>query len=367
MKKIKEVLSLPYAGLGYRVINNSTGIGLGSVSHYIKRAKACGLTWPLPADLNDEMLQECLFPKEPVDPVNQESLKAGVDYKKIHTELKRKGGTLLLLWYEYKAAHPQGYSYSQFCRLYRNHAKQLTPSMRLTHHAGEKMFVDYSGLTMPWIDKETGVIHCAEIFVAVLGSSNYTYVEACAAQSIIEWIKAHCHALEFFQGVPNCIVPDNLKSGVTKTHRYDADIQSTYQELANHYGCAIVPACSYRPKDKSKVEVGVQGIQRWVLAPLRDMTFFSIAQINQALAPLLKAYNERHFQELEGSRSSQYEVLEQPALKALPATRYSFAQWKTVRAGIDYHVTFDKHHYSISHQYLKKTIELRVTHTTLSP
>lgn len=362
MKKIREVLRLHSEGLGYRVISNSTGIGLGSISHYVKRAKALGLTWPLPEELNDELLQARLFPKESVP---KGSTKANLDFKKIHAELKRKGVTLLLLWYEYKEVHSKGYSYSQFCRLYRDHAKQLTPSMRIKHHAGEKMFVDYSGLTMQWIDKETGTIHCAEIFVAVLGASNYTYVEACASQSIIEWIKAHCHALEFFQGVPRCIVPDNLKSGVTKAHRYDPDIHSTYQELAEHYGCAIIPARVYRPKDKPKVEVGVQGIQRWLLAPLRDMTFFSIAEINQALAPLLKAYNERSFQELEGSRRSQYEALEKPALKALPATRYSFAQWKTVRAGIDYHVSFEKHHYSIPHQYLKKTIELRITHSTL--
>lgn len=362
MKKIREALRLYHEGLGYRIISSSTGIGLGSVSHYIKRAKECGLTWPLPEDLNDELLQARLFSK---GPANEDSTQARLDFKKIHAELKRKGVTLLLLWYEYKEAHPKGYSYSQFCRLYRSHAKQLTPSMRISHHAGEKMFVDYSGLTMQWIDKETGVIHYAEIFVAVLGASNYTYVEACASQSIIEWIKAHCHALEFFKGVPRCIIPDNLKSGVTKAHRYDPDIHSTYQELADHYGCAIVPARAYRPKDKPKVEVGVQGIQRWLLAPLRDVTFFSIAEINQALAPLLKAYNERPFQELEGSRHSQYETFEKPALKTLPATRYSFAQWKTVRAGIDYHVTFEKHHYSIPHQYLKKTIELRVTHSTI--
>jgi transposase len=363
MKKVREVLRLHHEGMSYRAISQSTHIGLGSVSHYIQRAKNAGLSWPLPKSLNDEGLRRLLFPKE----IGSNELEGNesLNFKKIHEELKRKGVTLLLLWYEYKVVYPQGYSYSRYCHLYQQYANRLKPSMRITHYAGEKMFVDYSGLTMPWIDKETGIIYYSEIFVAVLGASNYTYVEACASQNIVEWIKAHCHALEFFKGVPRCIVPDNLKAGVSKAHRYDPDIHSTYQELANHYGCAITPARAYHPKDKPKVEVGVQGIQRWILAPLRDVTFFSIAEINQALEPLLKAYNERPFQELEGSRRSQYETLDKPALNPLPATRYSFAQWKTVRAGIDYHVTFEKHHYSIPHQYLKRTIELRVTHRTI--
>ena len=227
------------------------------------------------------------------------------------------------------------------------------------------MFVDYSGLTISWVEKETGVIHQAEVFVAVLGASNYTYVEVCESQNLQCWIKAHCHAFEFFKGVPRCVVPDNLRSGVTKAHRYEPEINTTYQELANYYGCAVIPARVYRPKDKPKVEVGVQGIQRWVLAPLRDVSFFSIETINQAISPLLKAYNERSFQELDGSRLSQYQALDKPALQPLPSTRYCFAQWKKVRAGIDYHVTFEKHHYSIPHQYLKKDIELRITQRTI--
>lgn len=288
MKKVREVLRLHHEGLSYRSISRSTHIGLGSVSHYIQRAKDADLSWPLPEEMNDEQLRSLLFPKE-VE-LRESERELSLDFKKIHDELKRKGVTLLLLWHEYKALYPQGYSYSRYCYLYQRYANQLSPSMRMTHHAGDKMFVDYSGLKMPWIGKDTGVIYYAEIFVAVLGASNYTYVEACVSQSITDWIKAHCHALEFFKGVPRCIVPDNLKAGVSKAHRYDPDIQSTYQELAHHYGCAIVPARAYHPKDKPKVEVGVQGIQRWLLAPLRDVTFFSIAELNQALLPLLKAY-----------------------------------------------------------------------------
>jgi len=365
MKKIRELLRLHYEhGLSYRELSRSLGMGLGSVSHYLKRAKEAQIEWPLPKGLSDEMLRNRLFSKED-NRLPKQTTKDLLDFKKIHEELKRKGVTLLLLWYEYREVNPQGYSYSRYCYLYRQYSSRLKPSMRITHHAGDKMFVDYSGLTISWVEKETGVIHQAEVFVAVLGASNYTYVEVCESQNLQCWIKAHCHAFEFFKGVPRCVVPDNLRSGVTKAHRYEPEINTTYQELANYYGCAVIPARVYRPKDKPKVEVGVQGIQRWVLAPLRDVSFFSIETINQAISPLLKAYNERSFQELDGSRLSQYQALDKPALQPLPSTRYCFAQWKKVRAGIDYHVTFEKHHYSIPHQYLKKDIELRITQRTI--
>jgi len=365
MKKVKEILRLHYEqGFSYREISHSVGTGLGSVSHYLKRAKEAQIGWPLPEGLSDEALHAKLFSKKASN-IEQSNSKELLDYKKINDELKRKGVTLLLLWYEYRATNPEGYSYSRYCYLYQQYYSRLNPVMRLTHHAGDKLFVDYSGLTISWIERDTGLVQQAEIFVAVLGASNYTYVEACDSQNLKCWIAAHCRAFEFFGGVPRCLVPDNLKSGVTKVHLYDPDINATYQELANHYGCAVVPARAYTPKDKPKVEVGVQGIQRWILAPLRDVTFFSVEAINQAITPLLKLYNERPFQELEGSRLSQYQENDKPALRPLPSTRYYFAQWKKVRSGIDYHVTFEKHHYSIPCQYLKKDIELRITASTI--
>jgi transposase len=271
----------------------------------------------------------------------------------------------MLLWYEYQSQNPGGYSYSRYCELYQEFIGKLNPSMRLTHRAGEKLFVDYSGLTVPWIDKSTGEVHRAQIFVAVLGASNYTFIEATADQSLFAWVQSHIHVFNFLGGVPICLVPDNLKSGVTKSHLYDPDINRTFQEMADHYSVAVIPARVRAPKDKSKVEVGVQGIQRWILAPLRDVTFFSVHEINEAIGPLLKAYNERAFYGLEGSRFSQYLDIDKPALKPLPSRPYTYADWKKVRSGADYHIALDKHYYSIPHRYLKESIDLRLTPSTI--
>jgi transposase len=294
MKKIKEILRLHYEQhRSQREISRSIGISLGSVSHYLKRALDSQIGWPLPEGLSDQELYKKLYPKA-LKATPESRLKGELDFNKIHQELKRKGVTLLLLWYEYKATNPQGYSYSRYCHLYQDYCGGLNPSMRLTHYAGDKLFVDYSGLTIGWVERETGVIHQAEVFVAVLGASNYTYVEASESQNLRSWINAHIHAFEFFNGVPHCLVPDNLKSGITKAHLYDPDVNASYQDLANHYGVAVVPARAYSPKDKPKVEVGVQGIQRWVIAPLRDVTFFSIEAINEAIRPLLKGKRSRN-------------------------------------------------------------------------
>lgn len=360
MRKIKEVLKLHHENLSNREIARRLRIGAGSVSRYLARAKAIKLGWPLSDEWTEDKLYSMLFPER-----SKSALSSLPDFGKIHNELKRKGVTLMLLWYEYQEQNPGGYSYSRYCELYRGFAGKLNPSMRITHRAGEKLFVDYSGLTVPWIDKHTGEIHCAQIFVAVLGASNYTFIEASADQSLLSWIQSHVHAFDFFAGIPVCLVPDNLKSGVTKSHLYDPDINRTFQEMADHYGVAVVPARARTPKDKSKVEVGVQGIQRWILASLRDVTFFSVHDINEAIKPLLQAYNERPFYELEGSRLSQYLEVDKPALKPLPSKPYVYAEWKKARSGTDYHVAIDKHYYSIPHRYLKEIIEVRITHRTI--
>ncbi|HCD9287893.1 TPA: IS21 family transposase [Legionella pneumophila] len=363
MRKIREVLRLRYeSGLNNRDIAMSVAISASTVSTYLSRAKMFNVTWPLPASMSDDELYACLFPQES----NPKKLNRPTpDLSWVHRELKRKGVTLLLLWYEYRSQYPEGYGYSRFCEMYRDFSCKLNPSMRITHHAGEKLFVDYSGLTVPWIDKETGVVYKAEIFVAVLGASNYTFVEAAESQSLRHWISAHIRAFEFFGGVPTCIVPDNLKSGVTQSHLYDPDTNITYQEMANYYNVAVTPARVRSPKDKAKVEVGVQGIQRWILAPLRDCTFFSISEINVAITPLLKAYNERPLQQLVGSRYSQFVEIDRPALKSLPIHRYQFAYWKRAKAGIDYHVTIEKHHYSIPWRYLGELIDVRISDRTI--
>lgn len=360
MRKIKEVLKLNYDGIGNREIARRLKISAGSVSNYLTRAKAAGLVWPLNDDWTEDKIYSVLFPTE-----NKKTTHPLPDFSKVHQELKRKGVTLMLLWYEYQQQIPGGYSYSRYCELYQAFIGKCNPSMRLTHHAGEKLFVDYSGLTVSWIDKTTGESHKAQIFVAVLGASNYTFVEATADQSLLSWIQSHVHAFEFFGGVTTCLVPDNLRSGVTKAHLYDPDVNRTYQEMADHYSVAVVPTRVRTPKDKPKVEVGVQGIQRWILAPLRDVTFFSVQEINDAIKPLLTAYNERAFYELEGSRLSQYLEVDKPALKPLPPRPYIYAEWKKARSGGDYHVAINKHYYSIPYQYIGENIDVRITSTTI--
>lgn len=361
MRKIREVLKLHYSeSIGNREIARRLKISAGSVSNYLTRAKAAKLVWPLADEWTEDKIYAVMFPSSSRNPTHPLP-----DFGRVHKELKRKGVTLLLLWYEYQSLFPNGYSYSRYCELYQTFIGKLKPSMRLTHHAGEKLFVDYSGLTVPWIDKITGEVHNAQIFVAVLGASNYTFIEATADQSLLSWISSHIHAFEFFGGVTVCLVPDNLRSGITKSHLYDPDVNRTFQELADHYGVAVVPARVRTPKDKSKVEVGVQGIQRWILAPLRDVTFFSVHDINEAVRPLLQAYNERAFAELEGSRLSQYLEIDKLALKPLPSRPYTYAEWKRARAGIDYHVAIEKHYYSVPYRFLKESIDVRISSTTI--
>ena len=251
MHKILDILRLHHKeGLSNRAIASNLGISAGTVSYYLGRARVAGISWPLSQDLNEEELYTYLFPK-PVD--TKQSQRTLPDLAWIHKELKRKGVTLLLLWYDYRSQNANGYSYSQFCEHYRRFSGKLKPSMRITHYAGEKLFVDYSGLTVAWVDKETGLIQEAEVFVAVLGASNYTYVEAAPSQSVRHWIGAHIRAFEFFGGVSICLVPDNLLSGVTKAYLYDPDTNATYQEMANHYSTAVIPARVRAPKDNAKV------------------------------------------------------------------------------------------------------------------
>lgn len=362
MRKIREVLRLKFVcGLSERQIAKSCVLGRSTISDYLSRAKIAELSWPLP-ELDDEQLEAKLFP---VVVAEKKQLFQEPDWLQIHNELKRKGVTLLLLWQEYKAITTLGYSYSQFCHRHRSFVNALDISMRQTHKAGEKLFVDYAGLTVPVVDAKTGEINKAEIFVAVMGASNYTFVLACKSQSLFDWIDAHRQAFEFFNGVPEIVVPDNLRSGVTQAHHYDPTINISYQEVATHYNVAVVPARVRKPKDKSKAEVGVQGIERWILAPLRNHTFFSVTEVNVGLAPLLKAYNEKSFQQLQGSRQSQFDELDKPALRPLPTEPYRYAEWKKARAGIDYHVAVDKHFYSVPHKFRQHELDIRLTNKTL--
>jgi len=362
MRKIHEILRQRHEmKLSYRAIANSLNISIGSVADYLHRAKAAALSWPLPEDISEQELYERLFlPAKTSAPK-----RALPDWEWVHRERRRKGVTLQLLWREYRDEHEGGLSYSQFCDRYRRYTQTLNPSMRQVHKAGEKTFVDYAGMTMEWIEPATGEIHTAQIFVGALGASQFTFVEATATQSLPDWIASHVRMWDYFGGVSEMVVPDNLKSAVTKTHRYDPDINANYQHVSEHYGFAIVPARVYKPKDKAKVENAVGCIERQILAPLRHRTFTSLGELNEAIKEKLIEFNQKKFQKLNTSRKELFETLERPALKPLPKERYHYAVWQRAKVNIDYHVVVEHHYYSVPYKYIHKEIELRVTQKTL--
>jgi transposase len=271
----------------------------------------------------------------------------------------------MLLWQEYRERHPQGFAYSWFCEHYRAWVGRLDLVMRHEHRAGEKLFVDFAGPTVPIIDRDTGELHPASIFVGVLGASNYTYAEATWSEELPEWIGAHVRLFSFLGGVPEIIVPDNLRSGVTRAHRYEPEINPTYAELARYYGVAVIPARAARPRDKAKAEAGVQLVERWILARLRNGQFFSLPELNARIAHLLGELNQRAFKKLPGSRASAFTTIDRPALKPLPAMPYEYAEWKKVRVHIDYHIEFDRHYYSVPHALVGKQLDARLSATTV--
>jgi transposase len=359
MRKIQEVLRLKWeAGLSNRAIARSCSISPTTVSEYVRRARAVGLTWPLPETLGEDQLYRRLFPR-PAPP--SERTIPQPDWKTIHSELRHKGVTRRLLWLEYREADPDGYGYSRFCELYRLWARKLDPTMRQPHIAGEKLFVDYAGQTVQIVNPETGEIREAHIFVATLGASSYTYAEAHWGEDLPNWIGGHVRALAFFGGVPELIVPDNTKTGVKNPSRYEPDINPTYQDMAEHYDTVVLPTRVRKPRDKAKVEAGVLVIERWILARLRYRTFFSLGELNRAIQKLLAEINGRIMKHLGRSRSELFEELDRPALKPLPDEPYEFALWKQTTVHIDYHVEFRKHYYSVPHLLIGEQVFLRVT------
>ncbi len=363
MRKIREVLRLKWGhNLSIRKIAQSCGISRPGVDEYLRRAKNAGLTWPLPDDLDDDRLERLLFPAASTLEAKDRHIP---DWVEVNLELKGKGVTLFLLWQEYRLNHPQGYQYSWFCDRYRQWQGKRDLVMRQNHRAGEKLFVDYAGQTAPVVDPGTGEIREAQIFVSVLGASNYTYAEATWTQGLPDWIGSHQRAFQYIGGVPEIVVPDNLRSGVSKAHRYEPDINPTYQEMASHYGMAVIPARVRRPKDKSKAEIGVQVVERWILAALRHRTFFSLAELNRAIKELLEKLNTRPFKKLPGSRQELFQSLDAPALRPLPTTPYTYAEWKKVRVHIDYHVEIDGHYYSVPYQLVKLQLDARLTAYTI--
>lgn len=362
MRKITEALRLHHeCNCSRREIARAIGASPTTVGQYLRRADAAGIGYPLPVGLDETALESRLFPSV----LPAEAVRAEPDWAAVHRELRRKSVTLDLLWQEYKADHPDGYRYSWFCIHYRRWAGMLSVSLRQTHTPGEKLFVDYAGQTLPIIDGLTGEIRQAQLFVAVLGASNYTYAEATWTQQLPDWIGAHVRVFEFLGGVPEILVPDNLKSGVKRASFYDPDLNPTYRDLAAHYGVAVLPARPRKPKDKAKVEGGVLIVERWILARLRNQRFFSLAEANRAVAELLESLNQRAFKKLPGCRHSAFVEMDRPALRPLPQCRYEYAEWKTARVGIDYHVDVAGHYYSVPYRFARQQIEARITAATV--
>ncbi len=364
MRQIREILRLAWScGQSRSSTAKSCGVGKTTVTDTLTRAAAAKLSWPLPPDITDDTLEDLLYPSRNSPPVRY---RVEPDWLALHQELiADKDLTIMLLWQEYKAGEPAGYQYSQFCDLFRNWRKSLDLCMRQEHRPGEKLFVDYCGRTVPIVDPSTGEISDAQVFVAVMGASNYTYAEATFSQRLADWTGSHVRAFEFFGGVPRAVVPDNLRSAVTKPCRYEPLINPTYQEMAGHYGAAIVPARVRRPKDKAKAEVGVQIVQRFILAGLRHRTFFSLAEANAAIFERLELLNNRPFRKLPGARKSRFLELDRPALLPLPETAYQYAEWKKVLLGIDYHFEVDDHFYSAPHRLRGEKLDARYTETMI--
>lgn len=359
MCNLKDILRLKYGcNLKHRQIASSLSISSGSVSNYATRAAQLGITsWPLSDKWDDKTLSQAFF-KTKVQPKK----KAIPDWSVMHQELKHKTMTLLLLWDEYIDRHPEGfYSYNHFCRLYKAWHKTQKLSMRQNHKAGEKLFVDYCGPKMSIVDPDTGEIRTAEIFVAVMGASNYTYAEATWSQELENWLMSHARCFEFLGGVPEMVIPDNLRSGVSRACRYEPDLNPSYQQLGAYYNMVIIPARPYKPKDKAKAEVAVQIVERWIMAVLRHETFYSLRQLNQRISELLKDLNQRAMKKLPGSRLSQFEELDKPVLKPLPSKQYIYTYVKPVKVHIDYHVEIEKHYYSVPYALVGYKLEAHAT------
>jgi transposase len=365
MRQVREVLRLKFVGdLSNHEIARRVGVAPSTVRATLKRLRAAGLSWPLPDDMTDAALEARLFAAGTKQGHRRQ---AEPDWAAIHRELKRKHVTLSILWDEYIERDPEGYRYSRFCELYRSWESKLSVTMRQTHVGGDKLFVDYAGDTVPVIiDRLTGATRQAQIFVAVMGASNFTYVEATWTQGLGDWITTHTSAFAAIGGVPHLLVPDNTKVAVIKACLYEPQVNRTYAEMAAHYGTAVLPARPYRPRDKAKVEACVLIVERWLIGRLRNRVFYSLAELNAAIGQLLLRLNEeRPIRRLGRTRRQLLEELDRPALKPLPIEPYVFAEWRLRRVGIDYHVDVDNHFYSVPHSFARAQVEVRLTTRTV--
>jgi transposase len=348
MSKLKQLIGLQSSNLSVRALSRALGLSVGAVSKYLRALRTCGIGAAEADALSEVELERRVFGITAPATVTH---RAAPDCAWIHGELKRhRHVTLQLLWEEYTAEHgAAAYQRSAFCQIYRDWAKRLKRSMRQRHFAGEKMFVDYAGRTVPIYGYGGEVAYQAHLFISALGASGCAYAEATRSETLPDWLGSHVRALEFYGAAPTIIVPDNPKVGVTRADRYEPDLQRSYEEMAAHYRCVVIPARPYRPKDKSRVELSVLLIYRWILARLRHQKFLSLEDLNTAIRSLLPLLNDRLFQRLPGSRRSVFEALDRPAMRALPAASYVFAEWKELTVAFDYHVDIDGHYYSVPH------------------
>jgi transposase len=359
MRKIREILRLRHeGGLSVRTIATSLGISVGAVQNYLRGAAKAGVTWPVAPGLEDEQLYARMTPPQAAVP---DTARYMPDMATVHAELRGEGVTLQLLWEEYRRQHSDCYSYPQFCRYYRTWAGRLHPTIRQSYRAGEKLFVDWAGPTIPVHDSVTGAILPAMLFVAALGASNYTFARAYANRKLPAWIDAHVCCYEYLGGVPELTVADNEKTGITHPCRYEPGLHPTYQDLATHYHTVMLPTRPRKPRDKAKVEAAVLFAERWIIAVLRHRTFHSLAELNQAIAELLVRLNERPFKKLPGNRRSMFEQVDRPALRPLPVTHYELAEWRTAKVNIDYHIQVDTHFYSVPYTMVHTEVEVRLT------
>lgn len=355
IRMIKDVLRLKlHGGLSHQAVATSLSISKGVVAKYASLAAASGLTdWAAVAGLGEAELERRLFGASA-----DERAVVVPDYARVHLELRRKGVTLMLLWQEYRAEHEgqRTWAYTQFCEHYRTYTKTLRRSMRQQHRAGEKLFIDYAGPSLALADGNR-----AQVFVATLGASSYTFACATADQTMRSWLAGIERALRFIGGVPQMIVPDNARALISKPDRYEPTVNDTVLDFARHYGVTVLPARPYRPQDKGKVESAVQVVERWILARLRHTRLAHVHAADAAIMDLLGDLNERPMQKLHTSRASLFAGIDAPALRALPATRWSWATWRTATVHIDYHIEIERHRYSVPHALVGATVQARVS------
>lgn len=362
MRYLREVFRQKFVlGRSHREIAQSLGLSPSTVSVAGSRATTAKLTWEAIEDLGDEALEERLY-----GPKTRSSRERPLpDPAHLHIELRRPGVTLQLLHLEYLEREPRGVRYTTFCKVYRSWLRKKSPVMRQVHEGGQKLFVDYSGKKPHIVDPTTGEVRDVELFVAVLGASNFTFAEATLTQQVGDFIGSHLRAFDAIGGVPHAVVPDQLKSGVTKACRYEPSIQRTYREMAKHYGTVVIPARPRHPRDKAKVEVAVQIAQRWILARLRNETFFSLAELNARIRELCAELNSRTMRVYGASRAELLARVDRPHLLTVPEERFVFGEWKTVKVNIDYHVEYERHYYSAPHTLLHEELEIRATASTI--